>query len=370
MRHAAPTARAEDFEISVEPAFDFLSAEYRALYAGGSASAFQAPLWQAMLHQRLAPRLKARQKTIAVRRAADRTLVAVLPFVEQSSAGIRIVQPADFGLCDRNEIVGERMTLERIAADGRALSRLGIAVDGADLLLIRKVWEDGFDPMRLFPGARSRQAQNDAYVCENGTDTVMWRAGLRKKFTKEMGRLERQTARDFGSYEHRAVIDADEIRTAFEFLRIARRGRHAHDVLGDERFYKFYLDYAIEGARTGEAITYASYIAGEPAAVLFGLCGDGVYHAVLIGADVGGHARQSTGIQLLYRVIEQRMREGHSVFDMGLGDPGYKAHFRPRTVAVRNMTCALSPTGSAIALIYNQSKPLKNFIKGVLPNVR
>lgn len=369
MLHAAPSVFSGEIEIGVEPAFDFLSDEYSTLYKSSGASAFQAPIWQASLHTKLAPALGAQQQTVTVRAKVDGTLLAVFPFVRQSMAGIAIVQPADFGLCDRNEPVATRETLEMLASSPTYRQMLATALRRPDLLLMRKVWEESFDITRLFQGSRAWNAPNSAFLCETGEEFAIWKQDLRKKFTKELDRLQRQTAREIGSYQHRAVTDPNEIKLAFEFLRLARLGRYKGDVLEDDRYYDFYLDYAIEGARTGEAITYASFVDGYPVAVLFGLAGDGEYHAVLIGADFGKLTRQSTGIQLLYRVMQMRIAEGHTVFDMGLGDPGYKAHFRPRTIKVRNVTRPMSPTGHAIALIYNRSKPLKDFIKGIMPNV-
>lgn len=369
MLHTAPSAFSGEVEIGVEPSFDFLTEEYSTLFKSSCASAFQAPHWLAGLHTRLAPELGAQQHTVTVRAKADGTLLAVFPFVRQSTAGIIIVQPADFGLCDRNEPVASRETLEMLAGSAEHIKALAAALGRPDLLLIRKVWEESFDITRLFGGARALPAPNSAFLCETGEEFAGWKQELRKKFTKELDRLQRQTAREIGTYQHRAVTDPNEIKLAFEFLRLARLGRHKGDVLEDDRFYEFYRDYAIEGARTGEAITYASFVDGYPVAVLFGLTGDGDYHAVLIGADFGKLTRQSTGIQLLYRVIQMRIAQGYTVFDMGLGDPGYKAHFRPRTIKVRNVTKPMTPTGHAIALIYNRSKPLKDFIKGILPNV-
>ncbi len=357
--------------VDIEPDFDFTSEEYRALYRQSGASAFQAPMWQAMIHRRLAPSLKARQNTITVRDPSTGALQAVFPFVVQLSAGISVLQPADFGVCDRNDVVATGETLERLANDKNALRSLKEAASRHDLLLFRKVWEDGFDVRRLFEGAKLRPGPNGGHVCETGTDAAAWkREVLRKKFVKEMGRLQRQTEREQGAYVHRAITGEAEIRSAFEFLRKARQGRYGESLLDDPRFFSFYLAYAIAGARTGDAITYVSTIAGETVAVLFGLSGDGEYHAVLVGADISGHESQSTGIQLLLRVMEMRMADGHATFDMGLGDPGYKHTFRPREISVGNLTCSYSPTGSALAMIYHRSPHLKGVIKGFMPNVR
>ena len=104
-----------DVDIGIEPDFDFLSPEYRAFYQPDRATAFQAPLWMDTVHRRLAPGLGAEQHTLTVRNRSDGALVALVPFVLQRSKGIRILAPADFGVCDYNSVVGDRNTLAMIA---------------------------------------------------------------------------------------------------------------------------------------------------------------------------------------------------------------------------------------------------------------
>ena len=110
--------------------------------------------------------------------------------------------------------------------------------------------------------------------------------------------------------------------------------------------------------------------AGEPVAVLFGLAGDGAFHAVLIGSDTESFGRQSPGIQIIYQVIKQRFAEGFRSFDMGLGNTGYKSHFRVEETRLRNHTKTFSVAGYAMALVYHRAKPVKNFLRNYVPNVR
>ena len=97
-------------------ALDFLSAEYRELYATSAATVFQAPLWMHRLHTQLAPRLGARPHTIAVRDRESGALQAVIALVAQKSMGVTLLQPADFGTCDSNAIVA---SARDIGGDGR-----------------------------------------------------------------------------------------------------------------------------------------------------------------------------------------------------------------------------------------------------------
>src|SRR5690606_10450074 len=116
--------------------------------------------------------------------------------------------------------------------------------------------------------------------------------------------------------------------------------------------------------------TYASYFGDQLGAVLFGPAGDGEMHCVLIQSDTDAFERSSPGIQLIYRVALMRMALGHSQLDMGLGDTGYKQHFRVATTEMRNHSRGLSPTGAAAGLIYHKAKPLKNVLRAMVPHVR
>ena len=360
-----------DLDVRIEPDFDFLSAEYRAFHRPDRATAFQAPLWMDMVHRRLAPRLNAEQRTLTIRNRGDGALVALMPFVLQRSKGVRMLSPADFGVCDYNSVVGDRNMLEMIADDAGLVGRINAELKGGDILMFRKVREDDFDIGRLFPGSQSSPADNAAYHSEIGDDFEEWqRRTIRRKFSKELGRLQRQTEREFGGYEHRPAASEVEVRQAFDMLRAWRVGRFEDDLLLNPVYFDFYRDYALAGLRSGDAVTYVSYAGGQPAAVLFGPTGDGDFHAVLIGADMEKLARQSPGIQLIYQVIKRRFAEGHRSFDMGLGNTGYKTHFRVDETRLRNHTKSFSVAGYVVAQIYHRAKPIKNVLRNYVPNVR
>jgi CelD/BcsL family acetyltransferase involved in cellulose biosynthesis len=371
MLSAHQTSFRLDVDVCTEPDFDFLSTEYRTFFQPDRATAFQAPLWMDMVHRRLAPSLNAEQRTLTVRNRADGTLVMVVPFVLQRSKGVRMLAPADFGVCDYNSVVGDRNTLAMIADDPALIGRISAEIGGCDILMFRKVRDDDFDVSRLFPRSESSPTENAAYHAEVGDDFEAWqRRTVSRKFSKELGRLQRQTEREFGGYEHRPAASEAEIRQAFDSLRSWRVGRFEGDLLQNPLYFDFYVDYAIAGLTSGEAVTYVSYAGGQPAAVLFGPTGDGVFHAVLIGADTERLGKQSPGMQIIYQVIKRRFGEGFRSFDMGLGNTGYKSQFRVEETQLRNHTKTFSVAGYVVAQIYHRAKPVKNFLRNYVPNVR
>ena len=307
-----------DVEVRIEPDFDFLSPEYRAFYQPDRATAFQAPLWMDMIHRRLAPGLHAKQQTLTLRNRGNGALMALVPFVLQRTKGIRMMAPADFGVCDYNSIVGDRNMLAMIAGDPALVERIHSVLKGCDILMFRKVREDDFDFARLFPRSKHSPAENAAYHSEIGEDFDDWRRRtIRRKFSKEFGRLQRHAEREFGGYEHRPARSEAEICEAFELLREWRVGRFEGDLLQNPLYFDFYRGYALAGQASVEAITYVSYAGGRPVAVLFGLAGDGAFHAVLIGSDterlrqaVAGHPDHLPGDQAALRRGFSQLRHG------------------------------------------------------------
>jgi CelD/BcsL family acetyltransferase involved in cellulose biosynthesis len=360
-----------DVAVDVEPDFDFLSAEYCAFHNLRRATVFQAPLWLDMIHRRLVPAVSARPYTLTIRNRHDGALLAVIPLVVQKSAGLSIVQPADFGVCDYNSIIADPRVLETLARDQSVLDRIDSLLGVGSVLIFRKVRDDGFDASRLFRKTTATACENAAYHSDIGDDFEAWqRRTVARKFSKELGRLGRQIEREFGRYEHRQAETEVEIREALAFLRDIRKGRFEGDLLDSDVYFSFYCDYAVAAAKSGEAITYVSYLDGKPVAVLFGLTGADQFHAVLIGSDIDNYGRFSVGMQIIYRVIKLRFDQGFRRIDMGLGNTGYKSHFRVDETTLHNFTAARSLAGSAVSFIYHRTKPLKNALKRYAPQLR
>jgi CelD/BcsL family acetyltransferase involved in cellulose biosynthesis len=362
------TIDALDAEIRIDPSFDFLSTEYRELFVGSTGTAFQAPLWQSMLHKVLVPALNVRQHTLTIRERASGRLLVVIPFVLAKARGVTLLMPADFGLCDYNAPIGAVETLNAVAKDADILAEIGTALGRHDLLLFRKVRRDGFDIHRLFPRAVVSACENSAYDISIPEDFDEWRLRvLRRKMTTELGRLGRQLERENGAYETRAATTETEITAAFDFLLRVRRGQFKGDLLTHPLYFEFYRSYAIAAASIGEAVTYVSTVAGKPVAVVFGLQGDGLFHAVQLGHDSNTLGKYSLGIQIFYRVIKLRHGQGHRYFDMGLGNTGYKTHLRVEQHDLDNVVQSATLVGAAASLVYRRAKSLKNALKHLTP---
>src|SRR5262249_4078804 len=209
------------------------------------ASAFQAPLWMDMIHRRLCKPLRATQHTVTIRDKAG-TLQGVFALVRQKVMGLAILQPADFGVCDYNGPVGSYEVFMALSADRGAQAKLAAQLGPCDLFLFNKVREKAFDIGRLLPRLKAVRAENASYLTDVGMDFEQWRRKtLRRKFSKELARVQRVVEREYGSYEHRPAANSAEIRAAFDLLRVVRLGRFRRDLLDSPLYYEFYRDYAI-----------------------------------------------------------------------------------------------------------------------------
>lgn len=360
-----------DAVVAVEPDFDFLASDYVALFERSGLTPFQSPLWQASIHRDLVHALGARQHTVTIRRGIDGRLLAVLPLVSQRFGLLTLIQPADFGVCDANAVVGEPAVLDMLANCADVRKRLSESLGGASALLFRKVRTDGFNPLRLFDGGSSSVAENAAYHSDTGDDFDAWqRKKLNVRFTKWLAQLRRQIARDIGSFETRLAVSESEIDRAFAFLRRVYGGRFETTLLNDPVFANFYRNFAIAGAASGQAQCHVSYVNDEPVAVLFGVAHADQCHMVMVGADRERWGKFSPGMQIYFMVIKQRFEAGLRRLHFGLGNSGYKSRFRVEETLLDNFSVARSPAGALMMAVYHHSKPLKNRLRRFAQRLR
>jgi CelD/BcsL family acetyltransferase involved in cellulose biosynthesis len=370
MLHVANLSSHIHMEVNVETSFDFLSDEYRRLYQRSDATAFQAPLWLDKIHRHLVPNLSARQFTITIRNPTDQSLIAVFPLVKQRAMGITIVQPADFGVCDYNAIVASDEILECIAHKTNIVDQLHDLVHSGSLFLFRKVRDDGFDITRIFPGLTASPCENAAYHSEINQGIEHWeREVLGKKMLKDLRRKTRQLNELHGDATVEIVKSEDQIRQALTFIREIRNERFESDLTKCPTYFAFYLDYATQAAQAGEADVYVKYIDGKPAAALFCLTGDGGFHAIMIAADITNYNKFSLGVQVMYDAIKMQFENGITLFDMCLGQTGFKNGFRAEPTQLCNFTASSNIAGAAVSAIYANSKPLKNMARKLVPDL-
>jgi CelD/BcsL family acetyltransferase involved in cellulose biosynthesis len=81
------------FEVTVEDSFDFRSKEYAELFASSAATAFQHPIWLALLYEKIVGHGAATPLIIVVR--AGGRLAMVLPLVRRRYTLLKVVEFAE-----------------------------------------------------------------------------------------------------------------------------------------------------------------------------------------------------------------------------------------------------------------------------------
>ena len=138
-------------EIAVEPAFDFVSAEYHALQQRSSSSAFQAPRWLDALHREVGAAFGAKPVTVTVRDKIDGRLLLVLPFALRRARGVTTLEFADFGLCDYLGPVHDDADLPLLLADATLPRRIAAVLPRHDVLALTKLAGEQALLAHLFP---------------------------------------------------------------------------------------------------------------------------------------------------------------------------------------------------------------------------
>jgi len=357
-------------DVAVEPAFDFLGAEYRALQQRSSASAFQAPHWLDALHHDVGAALGAKPVTITIRDRIDGGLLAVLPFALRRAHGVTTLEFADFGLCDYLAPVHDDTDLPLLLADATLPRRIAAALPRHDVLALTKLAGEQALLAHLFPAAHRARMRISAYPAKLTSDWQTWRAEkLNASVRRELDMKRRRLVRS-GKTEFSVLRDAQAITAAFEALRRYRSARFkaigAPDVLDVEAIFRFYRRMAIEGAQDGSTRTECLSLAGEPIAVQFGLVQRGVYSMLMIGLDIARHARLSPGLLTIEDSMHAAIEAGDHVYDFTIGDHPYKVHFGAEMVPLEEWYRARTLRGHAAVLAIALVREAKRRLKPLL----
>ena len=195
-------------DVAVEPAFEFLGAEYRALQQRSCATSFQAPLWLDALHRDVGAAFGARPVTVTVRAQTDGRLMLVLPLTLRRERGVTTLEFADFGLCDYLAPVHDTADLPLLLADATLPERIAAALPRHDMLALTKLAGERTLLAHLFPKMRRAQMRISAYPAKLTSDWQTWRAEkLNSSVRRELDMKRRRLVRS-GKTEFSVLRDA------------------------------------------------------------------------------------------------------------------------------------------------------------------
>src|SRR5438477_8104721 len=198
---------ATELVVAADPAFDFASAEYRALHRHSRATAFQAPDWLAALQHDVAPSIGAEPVTIAVRDRTDGRLVMVLPLARHRVRSVTFLTFADFGLCDYLGPVYDPADAALLLADTTLPQQVAAALPHHDVLRLDKLAPGDALLEQLFPRACRARMRVSAYPVKIKSDWESWRAatldnGFRRDLDMKRRRIVRRGAPAFALLDH------------------------------------------------------------------------------------------------------------------------------------------------------------------------
>ncbi len=340
------------FEVAVDNDFDFLSREYRALFAASEATAFQHPVWLSELYRGLLSFNNARPLIIAIRRSG--ALAGVLPLVKRRYGALRVIEFADLRVSDYAAPVTDRATLTSMLADSAIRRQIRGAVGSFDLLRVGKIRDGALPIHRLFGIAEPTAMPTNAYAVALGSSYEAWATtALNASYGRELEKKARQLARA-GDLRFERVA-GPELLPTFEALRIFRRDRFEKtsggELLQVPAYYDFYR--RIAGAEDF-ARTYRMTLNGEIIAAALGLAYRGELLVVLSGFTQTAYKNRSIGSLLFREIARDSIASGDKLLDFTIGDEPYKMTFGGVPSPMWQISRAGSPFGFAAAVLVDR----------------
>jgi CelD/BcsL family acetyltransferase involved in cellulose biosynthesis len=358
------------FRVAIENSFDFLSAEYAALFERSAATAFQHPRWLAGLYARLVTSTKAEPLIIVVRHADDGRLAMVLPLVRSHYAVLRIVEFADMRVTDYVSPVTDVPTFARIASHPDCVKRIRQLCRPYDLLRIGKLADQSLRLERLFGIERESMGMN-AYATPLAASYQEWRESrLERSYRKELDKKSRQLHRK-GSVRFECARDKKSIDAVFEAMRHYRGLRFGDpkdggDLLQLSTYYEFYRGLALEG-RDDLTRTYGLWLDDRVIAGVLGLAHRNSSFLVIMGGfDFENFKNQSIGSLMFQQVARDCIERGERCLDFTIGDEPYKLTFGAKPAPMWKISHAGSPLGYAADFLTDRMPALKALARRLL----
>jgi CelD/BcsL family acetyltransferase involved in cellulose biosynthesis len=186
-------------------------------------------------------------------------------------------------------------------------------------------WRGQANPLALLPHQPSPSYGAYGFLASDESQRA-----LRKKLRKKVRRLESH----FGPVRHVVARDAATARAILEAFHAQKsihlRARGLPDVYGPPPVRAFLERGATEDLASGlPSIELHGLFAGDRITAVFGGAGHvGRFCGMFISYDSDIEiARSSPGELLLCEVVAQKRAEGFEVFDLGIGEASYKAHY-------------------------------------------
>ncbi len=343
------------YSVSREDGFDFLSAEYGALYSVAAATAFQHGVWLHRLYRTLAPAQGAQAVVVTVRRDFDQELMLVLPLVRTGTA-VRILTFADLGVADYNAVVASSSVLEELGGNPVVVAGIRSALGRFDVLRMDRLAGPTDTTRALLNGAHVRRHYYDTHVMTLAETPEAWRESLDQGFVRHLDRKYKRL-RPKGERVLRQVTDIAEVAPLMQRMRAFRTARFAErrgvDLVQDDDAFAFYSAVVEDSVRDGlPGRLVVLEVAGEPVAIAFDLLEADRELFLLVGYDIERLRNYSLGLLIVDSLAKDAISRGTSFFDLTVGDESYKSDFSARRLPLHQLRLPRTLRGY-VALLLN-----------------
>ena len=349
--------------VGLEPQFDFLSGEYRSLFAASDATAFQHPVWLDAFYRSLLAPNRARKLVVTGRDEATGELRFVLPLLFRRQAGIDLIEAAHLGVGD----YAHPVVLAGWRPDARLFDAIMAVMPTHDVLNIRPIRRKAVSRWLDLLRARTRPLDYCAHAVALDLPFEQWRSRrLDRSFLKGLDRKKRRF-REAGKVELARLREPTAIAGAIDEIARLRAGRFDGDALQTEFVRGFYAAVATAGVEADFARAYRLTLDGELVGVSFGLTHRGRFYSLLVGADYQRFGRHSPGVVLDDMVIEDWLKDGGEVFDFTIGDEAYKKEFGTAPSAIHAVVEPASIKGAVALAGFDAMRSARRWSDAALP---
>lgn len=338
-------------DVTASARFDFLSAEYRALFARAHATMFQAPSWLSCVYSELAPAAAATPLIVTVRANDPQRLIAVLPLLVRSHLGLKVAEFADLGVCDYCAAIVDPAFAD-ILASPAVVASVRKQLRACSLVIARKVPQRALTTFDLLGKVRRSALPVHSQFLDPGGSLKAWRRLTNGHCRgNRLDHKRRKLARK-GHLETRVLTDPNEIAGVVDRVRALRHERFEErgmeNLLGDSTYAAFYRRVAHMGPTSRG---YMLYLDDHVLAAAFGVTVDKVFHLLLIGFDPTSFRNGSAGLLLIEDIVLDGIQRGERGVDMTIGDQPYKTQFGAVASDVFTVTAGLGLLGRTVASI-------------------
>lgn len=355
------------WDVHTAPSFDFLSAEYRDLFANSAATVFQSPLWMDRLYQRLAADQKVDPLIIIIRERESGKLAAVLPFIVRQRRQLLIAEFADFGVCDYCAPICDSRLLQDICKDGTLARQVRGLLRPCDLLIIQKVRSDALPLFGILGRTRQSRLPFTAHAATLFAPYEAWREASISETQRRFLDTKRKRLAKRGPLITSPVTSKEGIQQAIEDIRRFREYRFNEtgifNLLKTESFAQFYREVSNDPP---PARAYIMTVSGTPVSAAFTLDRNGTLHFILSGFDFLNYRNASIGLLIIEDIIEDCIARGITTLDFTIGNQAYKKEFGTHEMQMWTVWLGISRIGRAAAFFLSRSSRLRQLARRLM----